>query len=75
MPLIQLAGDNAERDVEITLKRNDLDIGVEHMFDASRSETFDPTTAVEVDAEGELLDLRGGDEIVMRVVFGKHREN
>ena len=68
--LVQLATDANERDVEITLKRNNLDIGVAAMFDDSKSETFDPTTAVEVDGDGKLIELCDGDEIVMRVIFG-----
>ena len=60
MALVTIASDTHERDVEITLKRHDLDIGVERMFDADGSETFDPTEAVEIDGEGQLLDLQAG---------------
>lgn len=59
------------RDVEITLVRLSLNaeaaLEVDRMFNAQGSETFDPTEAVEVDCEGSLLELQGGDRITMHV--------
>jgi hypothetical protein len=63
-------GKLVRRDVTMTFHRAGRALPIEHMFDAQGSETFDPTEAVEVDADGELFRLAEGDRITMTVEVG-----
>lgn len=64
---VTLAGGSSTRDVTMTFHRADRVLPIAYMFDAQGSETFDPTEAVEVDADGELFRLAEGDRITMKV--------
>lgn len=51
------------RDWSITLYRDGEEHGVVHLFDSEGSETFDPTAAVEVDLDGDLVAIQADDEL------------
>lgn len=67
---VTLAGGSSTRDVTMTFHRAGRALPIEHMFDAQGSETFDPTEAVEVVADGELFRLAVGNRITMTVEVG-----
>ena len=56
-----------QRDYAITLRRQDKDIEATSMFDRLGSEVFDPTEAVEIESDGQLLELVEGDVLTITV--------
>ncbi len=57
------------RDLEIDLERDGEGFDVVHMFDVNGEETHDPIKAVEIDDGMELVRLRVGDVLRVRVVI------
>lgn len=58
------------RDWELKFRGNGLteDLDIDHIFDWNGHETFDATTAVEVDVGGELIPVEAGDTFIFVLV-------
>lgn len=70
MPVLTIDDDNLNRrEVETKFIRGARTLPVSHMFDDTGSETFDPTDAVEIESDGNLLELQDGDQLVMAVTI------
>lgn len=57
------------RDLEVELERDGEIFDVAHMFDVNGEETHDPIKAVEIDDGMDLVRLRVGDVLRVRMVI------